>query len=303
MLLKTCALETIDTYPASSIHAYTDGSAFKATKNAGFGILLEYPNGTVSETSDCCGANCSNYEAEVLAITTAIQIIHQAFELTEQQPADIVVFSDSKSALEALQNPPYNHREVAILAQTVHCLLASYDVQVNLQWIPGHSDVKGNEKADKLAKSGAAKPQKNTTCTLTTVQRILKQNEKEDWLNRWACGSTGRILFQDMSQPRPKDAINFLNRADQSLIFQFRTQHARTNYHLNRINPLHEPNCRLCFAPYEIPQHILLQCPMLSERQRELLPPNPILQTTLSGPLGQFRKTCTFIRLALAAKE
>ena len=32
--------ETVNSYSTSAIHAYTDGSAFKATINAGFGILL-----------------------------------------------------------------------------------------------------------------------------------------------------------------------------------------------------------------------------------------------------------------------
>jgi len=34
--LKASALETIDSYPSTWIHSYTDGSAFKATINAGY---------------------------------------------------------------------------------------------------------------------------------------------------------------------------------------------------------------------------------------------------------------------------
>ena len=54
-ILKLCAQETVNSYSKSAIHAYTDGSAFKATINAGFGILLKYPNGSSSEYSDSCG--------------------------------------------------------------------------------------------------------------------------------------------------------------------------------------------------------------------------------------------------------
>ena len=135
------------------------------------------------------------------------------------------------------------------------------------------------------------------------MRKILKQNGKDDWLNRWACGSTARVLFQEMAEPRPRDAMNHLNRADQCLIFQFRTQHAKTNLHLNRINPLHEPHCRLCSAPYETPQHILLQCPKLNRHRQELLPLNSSIQTALYGSLEQLKKTSELIRLALAAKE
>ena len=63
-ILKLCSQETVNSYSTSAIHAYTDGTAFKATINAGFGILLKYPDGSSSEYSDSCGTNCTNYEAE-----------------------------------------------------------------------------------------------------------------------------------------------------------------------------------------------------------------------------------------------
>ena len=43
-ILKLNSLETIDTYSSSSIHAYTDGSAFKGTTFAGFGGNLKFPD-------------------------------------------------------------------------------------------------------------------------------------------------------------------------------------------------------------------------------------------------------------------
>ena len=43
-ILKSCALETINHYPSSATHIYTDGSAFKATKLAGYGVFVRYPD-------------------------------------------------------------------------------------------------------------------------------------------------------------------------------------------------------------------------------------------------------------------
>ena len=158
--LKLCAQETANSYSTSAIHAYTDGSAFKATINAGFGILLKYPDGSSSEDSDSCGNYCSNYEAEKIAIKTAIQLIHQRFELLESKPTDVIIFSDAKSALKALQNPPYQDQKTSEIALGISNLIAAHAVHVTLQWIPGHCNISGNEKADKLAKIGATKPQK-----------------------------------------------------------------------------------------------------------------------------------------------
>ena len=168
-------------------------------------------------------------------------------------------------------------------------LIAAQAVHVTLQWIPGHCNISGNETADKLAKIGATKPQKIPPCTQNTIKLILKNNEKEDWLNRWACGSTGRVMFKEMAQPRPQDAINQLNRQDQSLIFQFRTQHTRTNQHINRINLQHQPHCR--HNPAETTEHLLSSTVLPKPTTKELLPTNPTIHSTLYGQLDQLKKT------------
>ena len=120
-----------------------------------------------------------------------MQLIHQRFELSESNPTDVIIFSDTKSALEALRNPPYQDQITSEIALGISNLIAAHAVHVTLQWIPGHCNISGNETADRLAKTGATKPQKIPPCTQSTIKRILKNNGKEDWLNRWECGWTG----------------------------------------------------------------------------------------------------------------
>ena len=302
-VLKTFALETINSYPQSAIHAYTDGSAFRATKFAGCGVYLKFPDGSAERLSDSCGNNTSNYEAELQAIKQASETIHQEFDLGTKTPSDLIYFSDSSSALEALRNPPFNTTLLSQTALAMHHLISAHNITVTLQWIPGHCDIKGNEVADKLAKEGACKPQKNLPCSMDTVKQILKNQSKEEWLNRWAGGTTGRSYFVHKSRPDRNDTINGLERQDQALIFQFRTGHATTNGHLNRLNPQHEPHCRHCPWPYETSNHILLECTSLRASREKLLPKNPSTHDTLYGPLEQLKKTALFLRLALADKS
>merc|ERR1712240_339221 len=50
IILKLNTLETIDTYSSSSIHAYTDGSAFKGTTFARFRGYLKFPDNSKSSS-------------------------------------------------------------------------------------------------------------------------------------------------------------------------------------------------------------------------------------------------------------
>ena len=135
-ILKTGALETVDSYSPTLIHGYTDGSAFKGTTFAGFGAFLKFPDGSDVEISNACGMSCSNYEAEVQGLISATELLHQHFELGEKEPTDTVIFTDSKSTLEALEHPFENpHSDIELLTLSIHNLLTSYDIQLTLQWI------------------------------------------------------------------------------------------------------------------------------------------------------------------------
>ena len=133
-IIRLIALERVDSYPSTAIHAYTDGSAFKGTTFAGYGVNLQCPNGTSLDFSDACGCTCSNNEAELKALRTAIELTHQFFELDEHTSQDIVIFTDSKSALQAIENFDSNlNDEITYLLKATHNLLSSYDIQITMQ--------------------------------------------------------------------------------------------------------------------------------------------------------------------------
>ena len=71
LLLQT-ALATVDGYPEDWIHIYSDGSATGGITNAGYGSLIQLPDGTVKELYHSCGKHSSNYEAEANSIIESI---------------------------------------------------------------------------------------------------------------------------------------------------------------------------------------------------------------------------------------
>ena len=297
-ILKTTTLETIDSYSKDWIHVYTDGSAFKATVNAGSGATIRHPDKPPEDIFNPCGAFCSNYVAEQQAIDTAVTHINHTFDTTPGTINNIVIFTDSLSTLQTLESGRGTDRETTLLQQNLHHLMSNHPAEVVLQWIPGHSGIRGNEAADALAKRGAALPQPDVPVTYETAVQIIKTNIQEDWLNDWANNTTGRVVHSYMSKPNPKDAINKLQREDQSIIFRLRTGHVQLNKHLSRIKKDHPASCPLCSHPSETVEHHLLECTQLKDLRDSLLPRNPKIANTLYGTHTQLRQTCTFFRKA-----
>ncbi|GFS17714.1 hypothetical protein ElyMa_001503100 [Elysia marginata] len=87
---------------------------------------------------ESCGSYCSNYEAEAFAIEAAVFQLTSVFSLYPEKTQNI--FSDSKSVLEALQNESLQNSSLKSikLLLTIDSFLKTYDVDLTLQWIPGH---------------------------------------------------------------------------------------------------------------------------------------------------------------------
>ena len=63
-----------DRFPHTAwTHVYTDGSAEKGMKNGGSGVYIRYSDGDTTSLSVPGGLQCSNYRAEILAISTAAE--------------------------------------------------------------------------------------------------------------------------------------------------------------------------------------------------------------------------------------
>ena len=152
-------------------------------------------------------------------------------------------------------------KEIQDTAHLAGKLLTSCWMRLALQWIPGHTDIHGNDKADTLAKKGSQLPQPDRSTPINTAKTIIRQNYKEEWMNQWASGTTARQVYAHMNCVKPKDNLNLLRRRDQTSIFRLRSGHLPLNNHLNRIHPEIPPNCLLCDYAYETVEHILFKCP------------------------------------------
>ena len=296
--LKIAGLNAIQSFPDEWTHIYTDGSASKGTKNAGFGVRIEYPDKTCKEISKPCGALCSNFDAEASAIQSALQETKSTYLSTNKICSNIVIFTDARSVLQALENKNNCHPIIEKLNNSISDMITTFSVEITLQWIPSHCEIPGNEAADILAKKGAQLEQPNTAVSLNTCKQVIKEKMKTEWLKNWADSTTGRPLYDHLKEPNPKDPINTLGRREQVIIYRLRTQHVQLNAHLNRIKTDHLSRCPLCHNPNETVCHFLFECQNLKDLRQLYLPPEPDLGNTLYSSREQLESTTTYFILA-----
>ena len=74
-------------------------------------------------------------------MTLAVEFVHQLFGTGKEEPTNLVIFSDSQSALEALKNQQSRNVEVLRLTQSIDNLHKSYKVNIKFQWVPGDTQI------------------------------------------------------------------------------------------------------------------------------------------------------------------
>ena len=134
--MKTTGLKTIQSYPENWTQIYTDGSAMKGTVNAGYGVKILYPEQKSEEISCPCGALCSNFEAETLSIEAALHQVKQRYIVNNTPNANIVIFTESKSVLQALETDKQTTSAIRNLRLFLSKFIEDFSIKITLQWIP-----------------------------------------------------------------------------------------------------------------------------------------------------------------------
>ena len=101
------------------------------------------------------------FQAEI----TAIAVAAQRLAISDAPVAKFVKFQvDSQAALLALDNPFVKSKAVTCAIDSLN-RLTDGGAKVTLVWVPAHKGHEGNERADTLAKKGAASSDARTAIT------------------------------------------------------------------------------------------------------------------------------------------
>ncbi|GFX37384.1 RNase H domain-containing protein [Trichonephila clavipes] len=138
--LRQKGLETIEILSQDNFAiAYTDGFSHRSLSNGGTGILL--PDGNNYKHKIKTGIIASNFTSELMVIRETL-ILYQQNPHVIDSTEGLVIFSDSKSAIEAIRNGETNIScDIITLLEQLHSKRKS----CILQWIPAHVNIEVTE--------------------------------------------------------------------------------------------------------------------------------------------------------------
>lgn len=255
------------TTPTNShdVSIFTDGSKTGHGSGAGFWDSL-----TKSGRSFKLPDYSTVYQSELYAILMACEFIRTMWE----EEHSIAICVDSQAALKALDSP----LTVSKLAMECKSALSALGHlhTITLLWVPGHSNIEGNEKADLLARQGSSLHRSwmvKCYCPLSHPKSIIKKHTTLRWNKRWATSTTvASNIWTHIDPPLSKTLINN-TRSNLRKITSAITGHWFFGKHGSRMGIVTRETCFGCNLPMrEVDSyHFWCDCPSLAKVRMETL--------------------------------
>ena len=281
---------------------YSDAS--QHDKGIGIGVGVVAYSSTHEETfSQKTNIGCSQ-----LVYNGELEGIAQAFEhaaTVAQEGQEIYVYADNQAAIYRLNNLSDNPGQQWLL----RCIRAAKRIttkkaSIHLQWAPGHNDVKGNEKADTLAKEAAKeRPTTSTIASLaylgTEINKIQKTEQLMEYKRYTDRPTKNRNSYSRIFKLNTHTTIKVPKgtpREISSAFYSLKLGHGYFNSYLKRFNK-RDCNLCICYKP-QTPQHLLLDCKQYKTHQntlKESIPHRPITLPLLLQTKTGIKATLAFI--------
>jgi len=254
---------------------YTDGSGIDTKIGAAAYALT---SGEVSHRHLGGETEFNVYTAEITAMQIALEKLW-----SYQALPNCRIYTDSQTAIKAIERPQQQSGQSIIkdLLNFIDETTGKHThLQIEIVWIPGHSEIQGNERADAEAKKAAADPTLNQIRRHKPLKsariRNIKAAAKEQWRKIWSENTKTAKALRHITKMKRKENKSgpelyneIANRNSAATIAQLRTGHCGLNHYLHRFSINESPFCE-CGYGKETVEHYLLECRKYKEQRRRL---------------------------------
>jgi len=185
---------------------------------------------------------------------------------------------DSKAALLVIANRHTTHPLAIVIREKAIKLRNS--TSITFHWVKGHAALRGNERADYLAKTAAS------YITTIAYDKIpihrSKQILEDHYIKLW---NEIYVKSENASHTKLYTPTNFhrlsLTLWPNFLLTQFLTNHGSFHSFLYKMNKTTSPYCNCPAKTVQTPRHLLLECSLWSKDRPTVLkslPPPLVLQ-------------------------
>ena len=221
------------------------------------------------------------FDAELFALEKAFKI---AWENKQLNTEKVWIFSDSQAAIKRLKNSSLKAGQYYI--QSIRKWAEKFQnlgIQMQLEWVPGHMNIRGNELADKAAKKETElqKAAIESYISLAFIKRKIKEKALIDWNDIWSDSKTkGKHYDQFQCKPRWNLKAKRIKKQIWSTYMQLKLEHGYFKSYLSRLPNYDSEICQFCNTR-ENPEHLLLNCRRYSQIRSKIKSEKQLNQLSL----------------------
>lgn len=219
----------------------------------------------------------------LLGELVAILSVTEHFTTSTHRPSFVRLFCDSQSAVGilTLNWSTDKYQDVIQKIKSNITELHTRGWEIDIKWTPGHSDITGNEVADRLAKAAAIEAkqlgEETSVVTIQDIKRHARITAQLKWQDRWDIGETGRELYICKPNIKTKTRLDFPDNTTFKQILQLRTGYCVLNEYRRKLGQVDTELC-VCGCVESV-EHYLCECPQYEDARLQLL-------TNLRNQLG-----------------
>ena len=233
----------------SDIDIYTDGS--KSDNCVGSGVAIIKRGKVEGSIKRRLHETATVFTAELFAIKLAL------ISLKTSRGITCTIYSDSRSALQAIQNQSLKSMVMEILE--LYKELGKRGICITLCWIPGHAGISGNDLADHEAKEATDLNVISTQdIPVSDVKSYMKRKVIDKWKLDWENKAEPNKLKEICPTVKGTPLNLGLTRKDSWKLTRLRIGHTRLT-HSFHFTGEDMGICVECEVPMSV-KHILIEC-------------------------------------------